>query len=166
MDELYVEQIVKRKESPFAGAIKTAIVVVTIILFGLGIFMMNALMMLLGFAAGFAGFYLLLPRLNVEYEYLYVSKELSVDTIYNKESRKKSGEWNLTNMELFVPVDSPRFEEYKNRISGNVLDFTSKEEGADKYVMIINDKKQTVIYLEPNEELVKAVRSQFPRQTS
>lgn len=165
MDELYVEQIVKRKANPFEGAIKTGIVIVALVLFGLGIVAMNALLMLLGFAAGFVGFYLILPRLNVEFEYLYISKELSVDKIYNKESRKKAGEWNLTNMELFVPVDSPRFDEYRNRQGNTVFDFTSGENDAEVYAMVINDKKLTVVYLEPGEELVKAVRSQFPRQT-
>lgn len=165
MDELYVEQIVKKEENKFAGLVKAAVIAVVVILFLAGVMTMHSVLMLLGIVVGFAGFYFIFPRLSVEFEYLYVSKELTIDKIYNKETRKLAGEWNLTSMELFAPVNSSAFDEYRNRTGNTELDFTSGTNEEAKYAIVINDKKLTIIYIEPDDELKAAIKSQFPRQS-
>jgi len=165
MDELYVEQIVKREDNRLAGLIKAAVIAVVVLLFLAGVMTMHSVLMLVGIAIGFAAFYFIFPRLSVEFEYLYVSKELTIDRIYNKETRKTAGEWNLTSMELFAPVSSSAFDSYRNRKGNTVLDFTSGTNEEGKYAIVINDKKLTILYIEPDEELKAAIKSQFPRQS-
>lgn len=163
MDEKYIEQIVKRKESSFKGLIKTGFVVVGLLLFLLGAIKVSGILMVIG-VLFWVALYFITPYLSVEYEYLYISKELSVDKIFNKESRKKAGNWELTNMELFAPAGSDCLKEIDDK-KYTVLDFTSREADARVYVMIINDKKPVKIYFEPNDEIITVIKNYFPRQS-
>ena len=99
----------------------------------------------------------------MEYEYLYISKELSVDRIYNKERRKKMGSWDLTNMEIMAPEGSGALWINKDKKSV-VKDFTSQTEGGQVYVIIMKDKDSTRIRFEPDSDILRAIKSQFPRQ--
>lgn len=163
MDERYIEQIVKKKDSPFNGLIKSGLILVGVLLFFLGVGTMRMGFAMIGILF-FVALYFITPYLSVEYEYLYVSKEISVDKILNKENRKKMGNWELTNLELFVSIESDRLKEYENK-KYTVLDFTSREADARVYVMIINDKKPVRIHFEPNDELIYMIKSNFPRQS-
>ena len=49
-----------------------------------------------------AACYFLLPRLEVEFEYLYLQRSLSIDSIFSKEKRKKAAEYDLDKMEIFA----------------------------------------------------------------
>ena len=52
---------------------------------------------------------------DLEYEYLYLDKELSVDKIMAKSKRKRVGTYSLDRMEVFAPVYSYHLDNFKNR---------------------------------------------------
>lgn len=163
MDDFYIEQIVNGKKRPFALFEKALWIVLSIFLIGVGTLFMLWYCTILGLVVAFGGYYFYLPMLSVEYEYLYMSKELSVDKILNKEKRKKGPSFNLVNMELMAPAGSHRLDSYYQRKCDR-LDFSSDNADADKYVIVINDKKNYMVTIEPNEELLKAISNQFPRK--
>ncbi|MBR1914459.1 MAG: hypothetical protein IJ827_06525, partial [Lachnospiraceae bacterium] len=68
--------------------------------------------------------FFLLPRLSVEYEYLYVSKSLQIDRIYSKQNRKKAVEYDLEQMEIFAEEGAWQLDEFKNMKTVD-RDFTS-----------------------------------------
>ena len=76
MDEYYVEQIVAKNQTSKDKLIKAGAWVVAGAVLLVGMFIVgSAVMVMLGLAACIAA-YFLMPMLNVEYEYLYLEKEL------------------------------------------------------------------------------------------
>lgn len=163
MDDFYIEQIVPRKPSPLMPVVKTIWIALTIALFFGGFISRSGVLLIAGLVVAFGGYYFILPNFSVEYEYLYMSRELSVDKILDKQKRKKFDSWDLTNMEIMAPLDSYRLKEYENRQT-TLVNVSSGREDASRYVIIINDKKNTRLVIEPNDELLKAISDQFPRK--
>ena len=125
-------------------ALQVFLIVLAVIFFLLS--MLNALMWL-GVAAAGIGAYFTSLNASVEFEYLYVDKEISVDKILNKTKRKNS--WHLDNM--------------KNR-QLKVTDYSSGVAGQPdrRYVMIYSGDRK--IIFEPSEAMVKALQSVAPRK--
>lgn len=163
MDDFYIEQVVKKKDSPLAGVVKAVWGALTFSLFAGGLLSGAALLLIIGLVVGMGGYYFVLPLLSVEYEYLYLTKELSVDKILNKEKRKKCGNWSLTNMEIMAREGSDELKGYEKR-ECTTYNFTSGKPSDSRYVIILNDQRLTRIIFDPNEAMLKGIRDQFPRQ--
>lgn len=161
MNDSYVEWLVAKKSKPTDILIKGVAIGLTAVLFLIGLVAFPF------FLAGIAGAvlcYLFLPYLSLEYEYLYVSKELQIDKIMSKTKRKKAAEYSLDKMEIFAREGSFQLDEFKNR-QMTTKDYTSGEKDAVRYIMVINDGNECKrICLEPNEEMVNAIKNQFPRK--
>ena len=100
---------------------------------------------------------------EIEYEYLYLDRELSIDKVLAKSRRKKAGSYSLEQMEIFAPLNSHRLDSYKNR-QMKTVDYSSgiAAQPERRYMMIWNG--DTKIILEPNTEMVKAVQRIAPRK--
>ena len=165
MDDYYVEQLVKRIPGNKEMLIKAASIGLSAMLVISGLFLFgNGLVVGLGAIAGFMC-YLLLPNLNVEFEYLYLEKELDVDRIYNMEKRKKAGEFPLEKLEIMAPLNSHSLDQYNSRII-KTYDFTSKVADAKVFALIINDGGCKKVLIEPNDALLRAIKNHFPRKVS
>lgn len=163
MDDFYVEQVVAKKSGMKESLIKTGMCVLTGVLIIGGLFLRNMILMGVGAGVAVIGFIFVIPALSVEFEYLYLTKELTVDKIFSKEKRKNAGSWNLSKMEIMAPANSYRLKDYDNR-QFVCYDFSSNEKPDDCYVIFINGEKFTKLIIEPNEELLKGIRNHFPRQ--
>ena len=106
--------------------------------------------------------YFLTLRNKVEYEYLYVDKELQIDRITNQSKRKKMETLDLNQLEILAPIRSHELDSYRKR-GGSTLDYSSGEEDRDaqKYMLVIGDKK---VIFEPTPELVQTIRMFAPRK--
>ncbi len=163
MEEQYFEQIVEKQNERNIAFCRIAIVIVVVLLFLPAFLLGISGFILIAIVAGAVGFGFILPRFYVEYEYLYMTGEFSVDRIYNKESRKKAGNWELTNMEVMTRADD--IDSLKRLPQPQaVLDFTSGRGDEGVYVIAMKDQKHTQIRIEPNEDILKAIRQRFPRQ--
>lgn len=110
----------------------------------------------------FSWFYVF-PRTEVEYEYLYCDKTISVDVIYSKSSRKSLASYELDRIDIIAPLGSHRLDEYKNK-KMEVKDYSS---GMDSdlhkpYVLIYTGN--TKVILDLPEEFVKMVQNNGPRK--
>ena len=163
MSETYVECLVTREPSLAGRLVKMVLIMLTAVLGLLG---------LIGFAFGIplvaallTGFGAYLVHLNtyIEYEYLYLDKEISIDKIKAQTRRKKVAAFEVERMEILAPINSYHLDNYKNR-AGKVTDYSiGREEQPDKRYVMYYDGNQKII-LSPSEELVKAVRSVSPRK--
>ncbi|MBO6111549.1 MAG: hypothetical protein J6P45_00675 [Lachnospiraceae bacterium] len=163
MDDLYVECLVAKKSSPVSALIKGLVYGVTAVAVLGGLFI-NPLLLVVAVAGG-AAIYFALPMLSVEYEYLYVSKSLTVDKIFSKEKRKNAAEYDLEKMEIFAEEGAYQLDEYKN-LQTVKKDYTSADPGKDRWIMVVrNGNTVEEIYLEPNEEMINAIKNHFPRKT-
>ena len=113
MSDSYVECLVKAKQPTWAKILKVLLITLTVlsclVMFVFIIFLPVAL------AAG-VGAYFLNMYTDLEYEYLYLDKELSVDKIMAKSKRKRVGTYSLDRMEVFAPVYSYHLDNFKNNI--------------------------------------------------
>ena len=90
MSDLYQEILISR-ETPFINKVaKIAAYVVTALFLFAGFMFLNIFLLIIG-AVMAVCCYIFLPRLDVEYEYLYVNGELDIDAIYSKQKREDRG---------------------------------------------------------------------------
>ena len=160
MSEMYVECLVKAKQSTMAKFFKLLLIMLTVV-FGLIMFIFMPAM-LLALACG-AGAYFVNLYTDLEYEYLYLDKELSVDKVMAKSKRKRVAAYSLDRMEIFAPIRSYHLDNYKNR-NVKVKDFSIGEElQPDKRYVMYYEGGEKIIF-SPSEEMVKVMKNVAPRK--
>lgn len=158
--ETYVECLVKKKPNGLMNAAKILLIAIAVVLFLAGS-IGNFLFVILAIVVGFGAYFVHLNA-SLEYEYLYVDRQLTIDKIMAQQSRKKVETLELDRMEILAPVKSWHLESYQNR-QLKVSDYSRGfEDKPDKrYCLIYNDRK---IIFEPNQEMVLAIKSIAPRK--
>ncbi len=161
MSDTYVECLVKT-ESSFVGKLARIVLVMLTVVFGLLTFMGVIMAILVAVPAG-VGAYFVYLNTDIEFEYLYVDKQLTVDKIMAKTKRKKIATYEIERLEILAPIHSYHLDNYRKR-TGKESDYSiRKEEKPDKrYLMFYNGNHKVI--LSPSEELVKAIRSVAPRK--
>ena len=162
MSEAYVECLVKAKTSMVAAFFRILLIVVAVICFLatlIGIVLAIIPMLLAGAGAYFVNLFT-----NLEYEYLYVDKELSVDKIMAKSRRKRIATYNLDHVEIIAPIRSYHLDNYRNRTAAKVKDYSIKEELKPdrRYVMFCEGGEK--IIFSPSPELIKIMKNAAPRK--
>lgn len=162
MSDTYVECMVTRKTSGamttlkyiliamccffvfFAFGTQSAIAFILAILFGVGVYFVNM-------------------QCNIEYEYLYLDKEITIDKVINKAKRKRVATFELEKMEVIAPIKSHQLDSYNNR-SAKTSDYSSGIEGQPdrRFVFFYNGTEKVII--EPSPELMKVLKSVAPRK--
>jgi|GEM_PF-70552 len=174
MNELdYVECLVKRKASATYNILKILFGILTVIsllgfliggpFFGsfaiIGMIICFILMIVFGFLCYYCNL-----NSNIEYEYQYCEKEITVDKVLNKSRRKRVGKFETERMEIFAPINSYHLDEFKNK-KYQELDFSEGVvNGEDTRYVLYYDGRQKLI-MNPSEKLVSAVYLVAPRKT-
>lgn len=164
MNEAYVEHMVARRQNPLAKVLKVACIALAVILCLIGL--MDAELWYCLIPAVILGIvvYFFIPRLDLEFEYLYLDKEITIDKIFAKETRKRAMVIDLNKMEFMAPYTSHELDSYKSR-NIPVKDFSSKEQDSKPYAIVYHDGSgDEMILIEPNEEMLKLIRQVFPRK--
>ncbi len=160
MNDSYVECLVARKKSGLMGLLKVVLMVLTVILvlMGMVVFPFLIAALVTGVGTWFASMYA-----SMEFEYLYVDREITVDKVLNKSRRKKGEKFDVGRIEILAPIKSWHLDSYKNR-QFKVTDYSSGIEGQPdrRYAMIYDGGRK--VLLEPSAEFVKAVQSVAPRK--
>ncbi len=159
--ETYVECMVKKKANGLMSALKVLLIGITVITGLLG-FMGLIVFLIIAVVAGVVAYFVSLNA-NLEYEYLYVDKQLTVDKIMARTRRKKVETFDLERMEILAPIKSWHLDDYKNR-QLKVVDYSSgvEQQPDIRYSMIYNGEKRVIF--EPNAEMVAAIKSIAPRK--
>lgn len=162
MSESYVECLIARKPSFVMHFLKLFLIMLTVGLVLVGFIFMPGIPGLLLAAVAAVGAYFAYMNADIEYEYLYVGKEISVDKVMAKSKRKKAGSYVLEQMEVMAPVGSHRLDAYQNR-QMKTVDYSSgvAQKPEKRYMMVMNDCR---VILEPNEAMLKAVQDVAPRK--
>lgn len=162
MNESYAEHLVKRKTPPYAYLVLAIMGVITAVCVLLAL-TTGILSVILMFLSGGAT-YLLYRNFNLEFEYLYVTGQLSIDKIMGKSKRKKAWEGTMEEIKVIAPSDSYVLKDY--RIEGSKkLDFSSHTPGAKTYTIIHQTGPQSAeIIFEPNDRMLQCFRQTAPRK--
>ncbi len=105
--------------------------------------------------------YLVYPLTDLEYEYLYCDKQITVSKIMAKERRKDLEVLDLDKVEMLAPANSYRLAEYKNR-ELKLTQYWSLEEEVVPYVMIYEGGRK--ILLDLADDFVKIIQNNAPRK--
>ena len=154
MDEVFVEQIVKRRISISGILLRMLFIFLT--LAGLMSMMILGLLgftmaILLGYAT-----YLVWAYTSVEYEYSFLNGELSVDKIIGQRKRKSIASYDIKEAEIVAPFVSDAVV----RASANAIikDYSTRINNNDVYAMIINNSNgKFKVVFEPNEKVLEAM---------
>ena len=162
MNDAYAEWLVKRKTPAINHVLKVAIIVVLV--FSILLAMMNLAGIILMTVVGIAA-YFVIPQLNLEFEYLVVNDQITIDKVMGRSKRKKAWEGNLEQIQVIAPVDAYQVKDY-DRVQGlKVLDFTSHQPGARVYGIIHQDGSSTTkVLFEPNDKILNVLRQKGPRK--
>ncbi len=161
MSDLYIELLVKKKRTATDTVLKTLLIALTVIAFLAGLLITP--LALIVFVGLLVLDYFKLPGFDLEYEYLYVNGELDIDKIMSKQKRKRVGSFDMKNVEMVAPVKSHELDYYRNG-KVKVVDYSSGEENANVYAMLVkDDKEQKMVLFEPNQAILDDMRRIAPR---
>jgi hypothetical protein len=153
--------MVKRKPNLGMKVLYAALVALTV-LFVLGGMVAGLLFLIIG--GGFAVLtYFAYLNTEIEYEYLYIDRQLSVDKVLNRSRRKKVASYDLERMEILAPIASYQLDSYKNR-TAQVVDYSSGEKKEPDPRFSLYYDGQIQIVFEPSPEMVKAIAMIAPRK--
>jgi len=163
MNDTYVEQLVARKTDKMALVAKVVIYALivgcAVLGFAMKLFSLYFVAVLL-----FAAAYFLLPMFDIEFEYLYLSKEISIDKVIAKQRRKHVMTIDLNKVEIIAPASSHELDSFNARPHDN-KDFSSNEDNAKSFVLAYMDgEKLMLIKMDLNEDILKAIKMVFPRK--
>ncbi len=156
MGDVFKEQIVKRKATAKHTLIRVGLIVAVFIVFFAANFFLGALGIYVAFAAGY-GAYVLMSRLNVEYEYSFTNGELDIDIIYSRTRRKRLFSSHVNDFEVMAHTeDKTHMGDFPQ--TAELKDYSSGDPAMSKYAFLLNlNGKATKVVWEPNDMMLKAI---------
>lgn len=163
MDGLYVEARAKKKETMKDKLLKFGTYGGMAFCLVMGLFFGKMLFIILALILMGLGYYLL-PRLNVEWEYVFCDGQLDFDRISGGAKRKTMLRVDFDHLVIAAPKNSHALDGYRHN-GVLVKDFTSLEEGKNVYGMVITGSEQNqMIFFEPSEKMIAAMKQKAPRK--
>ena len=161
MSNLYSELLVKRERTIKDSITKYGLIVLTAIAVIAGL-IITPLIWIAAVALGIAC-YFVIPKTDVEYEYLFINGDFDIDMIMSKTKRKKVKSFKLSESDLAAPLDSHRMDYYNGNQNMKVLDFSSGNPEHKRFGVITRlDGNLCKIILEPDEALAQAMKDSAP----
>ena len=160
MNETYVECLIKKKSNPIKNFLRALTIMLAVAFIFLGFIFSPAL--IVGLLMAVIAYFVYMNA-ELEYEYLYLDKELTVDKVMAKTQWRRVAQYDLNRMEIFAPVNSYHLDSFKNRNAKSV-DYSSGEakQPEARYVMYYDSGEKVI--LEPNEDMIKAIKNIAPRK--
>jgi hypothetical protein len=166
MGDMYREILVKKERSTGTTVLKGVLIALTVLCIAAGILLMP-LFLLIGIVLALLLYFLILPRMDMEYEYLYVNGELDIDVIYSRQKRKKAATYDINEMELLAPSNSHALDNFLHEKDAKVRDFTSGKPDARSYTLVMNQPKgRELVKVEIDDPIIADIRRMAPRKVN
>ena len=123
MGDLYSELLVKKDKTAKDSLIKYGLIVLTVLAVAAGLFI-TPLALIVAVVCGIAC-YFVIPKTDVEFEYLFINGDFDIDMIMSKTKRKRVKSFKLSEADLAAPLNSHRMDYYNGNQKMKVLDFSS-----------------------------------------
>lgn len=104
--------------------------------------------------------YRIITGRNLEYEYSVTDGDLNVDKVINKQRRKKVINIPAKSIKIVAPRGDSRLPSTEGR---DIIDVTSRSEGADVYCVFFGDGKEKVLLFEPDRPQLEEMQRKNPR---
>ncbi len=163
MNQLYAEAGVKRRDT--GATIALRLLLILGIAVGFFCLFLGQILSMVGIALIIVLFYLF-PKLNVDYEYVFVDGQLDFDRITGKARRKTLLRIDFDQVEIMAPSDSHSLDAY-TYVKLEVRNYTSGNKDSKPYAIIANaeDKKLKILF-EPSEKMLSMIKQKSPRKLS
>lgn len=152
MNDALYEQLVARRQRPADYGVRILCILLVVGTAVLGFPFLGFFAFFIALLLALAVYYLVFPRLNVEYEYVLLNHDMQVDIIINQEKRKKKLEFDIQSAEIIAPSSSPRLSSYK---PDKIYNFSTGEEKTAYSIMMPLDQKNVCIILNPDETMLR-----------
>ena len=159
------ELLVKKPRGGKETAFRALILTPTIICGLLTLMTVNYAIIFFIVTVGLAvGCFFVFQNTDIEYEYLYLDKEISVDKIMGKSKRKRVATLDVNKMEILAPEKSYQLDSYRNRQVKTTTDYSAGGDLPDMklYVMYYDGNQKYLLNLD--EEFAKIVKGVAPRK--
>jgi len=161
MNQLYAEAGVKRKDDGKILGLRA------LLIFGV---VVGVILMMFGGLFGIVGIVLVVamvyffPKLNVEYEYVFVDGQIDFDRISGKAKRKTLLRIDMEQVEIVAPKGSHSLDGFTYTQLMN-KDFSSGDKNAKPFIIIagVEDKKYRIAF-EPSEKMLAMMKQKSPRK--
>lgn len=161
MGDLYSELLVKREPTAKDTLMKYGLIILTSLAVIAGLFI-NPILLIAAVAFGIAC-YFVIPKTDVEYEYLFINGDFDIDMVMAKTKRKKVKSFKLSDADLVAPLNSHRMDYYNGNQKMKVMDFSSGNPKNKRFAVITRlDGEICKIILEPDETLAHAMKNSAP----
>ncbi len=161
MSDLYSELLVKKNPTAQDAVIKYGLIVLTVLAVLAGLFI-TPIFLVVAIALGVAC-YFVIPRTDLEYEYLFVNGEFDIDMVMAKSKRKKVMSMKLSEVDLVAPLDSHRMDYYNGNSRMKTLDYSSGNPQHKRFAVITkNGGENSKIIIEPDEQMAQAIKNSAP----
>ena len=161
MNDSYTEWRVKRKAPAYNIIIKAVLIFLCLISAFLALTTVFGILVLT--AVG-AATYFIFQNLSLEFEYLLVNDQITIDKIMGRARRKKAWEGELAEVQIVAPIDSYVLKDYE-KPNMKILDFSSHIPHSKVYGMIHQGEGQTTkIIFEPSDKILQHIRQRAPRK--
>lgn len=161
MSDLYSELLVKKEKTAKDSVIKYGLITLTVLFVLAGLFV-SPLLLIAAIVVGVIT-YFIIPKTDLEFEYLFVNGEMDIDMVMAKSKRKRVKSINLSEADLMAPMKSHRLDYYNGNQKMKVLDYSSGNPEHNRYAIIARDGNEACkIIIEPDEALAKIMRNSAP----
>ncbi len=161
--DMFIEKIVKKRKGIVDILLILLIVVAVIIISYLSLLFVPQFAMILMIALFYLA-YILISKLNIEYEYALTNGDLDIDMIINQKKRKRLLSVNCKDFDIVAKVNSSQYTRDIKECK-NIKDFTSRSKNVDVwFISLRKDGQATVILFEPLEKMIDNFAVYIPRK--
>ena len=162
MNESYKELLVKKEQGVGEKALRVGCIIPTVILGFLTFVFGNIPLFIITVALGVLDHFIY-QWTDVEYEYLYLDKEISIDKIMAKTRRKKAATIEVGKIEIMAPVKSYQLDSYKNR-EVKTVDYSAGKDLPDQKLYVLYYEGNQKYFLNLTEDFAKTIKGIIPRK--
>lgn len=162
MNESYKELLVKKEQKLTDKLLRTVCMGITIVAGFMTLLLMNAIFLATAVVFGVLT-YFVNQRTDVEFEYLYLDREITIDKIMAKMKRKRMVTLQIDKMEILAPASSHQLDSYQRR-EVKSFDYSAGHDIEDQklYVMYYEGNQKYILNL--TEDFAKTVKGMAPRK--
>ncbi len=161
MNHLYAEAGAKRKNDGKILGLRALLVIGTVV--GVMMMLLGGIFSIVGIVL-IAGAIFLFPKLNIEYEYVFVDGQIDFDRILGKARRKTMLRIDMEQVDIIAPQGSHSLDGFTHAQLVN-RDFSSGDKNVKPYVIIASvDNKKYQIMFEPSEKMLSMMKQKSPRK--
>ncbi len=161
--DMFIEKIVRKRKSTIDILLLLLIVVAVLIASYLLLMLIPQFAMILIIALFYLA-YILISKLNIEYEYALTNGDLDIDMIINQKKRKRLLSVNCKDFDIVAKVDSSQYTRDIKECK-NIKDYTSRSKNAEVwFISMRKDGQATVILFEPLEKMIESFAVYIPRK--